>query len=157
MQGLATPGSSRFHARVINTASWRLHDRNGLTEAGEILVTESENENLCMAGQALVQSATAWDNEWADVTMGFSEASACFYSLAEEEQESCVKDLYTGVADELEDASTIQGCTSVGPPSSIPNLVEIQRLFLDLSSSEHKDLTFFRNAANAIGRLIDEI
>lgn len=112
--------------------------KNGLVVAGEVFLSSSAIHHE--AGQALIRAGQAWTTDWDDVTDAFADASRAFSRQG-----------YVVVAYELEDASTIEGCTSVGPPSSAPNLIAIKEQFETLDTEE------FREAARALSELIESL
>lgn len=117
-------------------------ERNGLVVAGELLADVSEN-----AGAALIRAGQAWTVDWSEVTEAFEVASQEFYKMVDTNK------LYESIAEELEDASTIEGCTSVGPPSSVPNLIAIKE-HLEAISNEGDGYDPTGKAAEALSDLI---
>lgn len=153
MQGLvivllSTTTSAWFMARspqVVPTSVRRFatfedqdESKNGLVVAGEVFLSSSAIHHE--AGGALIRAGQSWTTDWDDVTDAFADASRAFSRLG-----------YDLIAYELEDASTIEGCTSVGPPSSAPNLIAIKEQFETLDTEE------FREAARALSELIESL
>ena len=95
-----------------------------------------------MAGRAFLEAHKAWTVDWDDVTVAFLDASQHFHQISIYYDDSdatganSVNDigkLYESIAAELEDASTITGCLSVGPPSSVPNLEAVRGYLYELA------------------------
>ena len=118
---------------------------NGLVRAGELLSNVNEN-----AGDALIRAGQAWSVDWNDVTVALEDASQVFYTMKDDNL------LYESIAQELEDASTIEGCISIGPPSSAPNLIAIQD-HLEALADADEGATVFREAAEALNGLIAKL
>lgn len=118
--------------------------RNGLVVAGECLLDISSD-----AGGALIRAGRAWTVDWGDVTEELAEASQGFYKIVDRNRK------YESIAQELEDASTIEGCTSVGPPSAVPNLIAIKERLEEISEEGGGDSGPARKAAEALDGLIE--
>jgi hypothetical protein len=119
-------------------------ERNGLVVAGECLLDVSKS-----AGEALIRAGRAWAMDWDEVTEELAEASQDFYKIAVKNS------LYESIAQELEDASTIEGCTSVGPPSAVPNLIAIKEHLKEIAEEGGGDSVPARKAAEALHDLIE--
>jgi hypothetical protein len=119
-------------------------ERNGLVVAGECLVDISKD-----AGGALIRAGQAWTVDWGDVTEELAVASQGFYKIVDR---NC---RYESIAQELEDASTIEGCTSVGPPSAVPNLIAIKEHLEEIAEESGGDSGPARKAAEALDALIE--
>jgi hypothetical protein len=94
------------------------------------------------AGDALLQAHASWTVDWAEVTMALADAATSFSRISDQfsESNSAASDLYQKISLELEDASNISGCISIGPPSSVPNLEAIRDHLLELSELEDEDV-----------------
>ena len=77
---------------------------------------------LSDAADALTEIGEYWSESWEAVTYAAEEASVAFHSLSNLQQRTELAALYRGLASELRAISAIVGCTSIGPPSAVPNL-----------------------------------
>ena len=77
---------------------------------------------LADAADALKEIGEYWSESWEAVTYAAEEASVAFYSLSNLQERTELAALYRGLSGELKAISGIVGCTSVGPPSAVPNL-----------------------------------
>ena len=77
---------------------------------------------LSDGADALTEIGEYWSESWEAVTYAAEEASVAFHSLSNLQQRTELAALYKGVSSELRAISTIVGCTSIGPPSAVPNL-----------------------------------
>jgi hypothetical protein len=128
-----------------------------LTNIGAILQNRLDDH----VGKAFIQSGSAWlAKDWDGVTVALEEASL---AISHYLRESCASadaiQLWTLIAQELKDISTIEGCSSVGPPASIPNWVSIQAMLRRLAASDFSKSQdgWLEKAATEIDRLIDSI
>ena len=131
------------------------------------------------AAAAIRNVATTWDKalfgdgsdgecDWYDITVAMENAIPAFASSLS----SLSSSKYGGVmAEQFQDMSTIEGCMSIGPPSSIPNWIEIQTVFVKLAEQEqeqeqqqeeesdgddeNRSSTAFRQIANELEKLIE--
>jgi hypothetical protein len=118
--------------------------------------SEGGDTDLKSAGQALVRAGQAWTVDWSDVTCALEEASQALQQVA-----SSNSNLeWTEIADELYDASSIEGCTSIGPLAISPNLERIQELLMDLcqhcsdeSDDQRKEL--YDRASKALETILE--
>lgn len=111
--------------------------------SGEALLS-LEDDALQSPAQALIQAGNAWALDWEEVTFACSDAAEAFGKVTG----------YEKVAEDLQDLSLIGGCTSVGPPSSVPNLLDLQRHFKELAGETgNKE---FEHVADAFGELARE-
>jgi hypothetical protein len=157
--------STQFISRANPTAL------GTLKKAGDSFVSLStsldEPAASCFqsAGDALLQAHDSWTVDWTEVTMALADAATSFSRISDHlsESNSAASHLYQKIAQELEDASNISGCTSIGPPSSVPNLEAIRDYLLKLSELEDEDVhspaasTHLLEAFNSIARLIESI
>ena len=96
-------------------------------------------------GNHLIQAGQAWAaNGWDGTTVPLAEASEALQDY----QDKNDPQLWRDIALELEDVGSIEGCSSVGPPASIPNWIAIQELLSDAGEEE---------LASIVGRLVDSI
>lgn len=154
------------------------NDNNTVTEC-----TKEESALFHRVGQALVEAGTAWTEDWMETTIAMEEASAAFSDLsklirndADDDDDDDIQKptdstststtttsfssrIYRTIADEFADASTIGGCVSIGPPSSVPNLQVIRDCLNELSSncSSSSYSECFNEASNAIQDLVLEL
>ena len=77
---------------------------------------------LADAAEAIKEIGEYWSESWEAVTYAAEEASVAFYSLSNLQERTELAALYRGLSGELRQISAIVGCTSVGPPSAVPNL-----------------------------------
>jgi hypothetical protein len=145
-----------------------------LKKAGDSFVSLSKSldgepaaaSSFQSAGDALLQAHYSWTVDWSDVTMALEDAAVCFFRISDlfSEKNSATSELYQKIALELEDASNISCCISIGPPSSVPNLEAIRDHLLELSESEDENIhsptassAHLLEAYHAIKNLIDSI
>ena len=88
--------------------------KHPLVECSEIL-SSLNDESLAPPARALMEAGHAWTVDWEQVTFACADAANAF----------CKIDNFDKIAEQLQDLSDIGGCTSVGPASSVPNLVSI--------------------------------
>lgn len=102
-----------------------------LIQAGRYLSAAAESvgpQNLACphllrdAAEALTEIGQYWTESWEAVTYAAEEASAAFHALSRLQKRTELAALYSGSSNELRAISGIVGCTSVGPPSAVPNL-----------------------------------
>jgi hypothetical protein len=74
--------------------------------------------------------------------MALADAATSFSRISDQfsERNIVASDLYQKIAQELEDVSNISGCTSSGPPSSVPNMEAIRDYLLELSELKEEDI-----------------
>jgi hypothetical protein len=86
--------------------------------------SDSSNQSV---GDALFQAHASWNVDWTEVTMALADAVTSFSRMSDQfsESNSAASDFHQKISPELEDASNISGCMSVGPPSSARNLEAI--------------------------------
>ena len=96
-------------------------EANHLVAAGNYFKGIDEN-----VGNALCQAGIAWSSDWSQVAEALEEASTAFWDVLSKKNISpTLQTICRSVAQELEDISTIEGCSSIGPASSIPNWIAI--------------------------------
>ena len=110
--------------------------------SGEILLSLQDAAFVSPA-QALIQAGNAWASDWEEVTYACADAAEAFRNAG-----------YDRIADELHDISEIGGCTSVGPATSVPNLLELQVHFDQLA--EETGRVEFKVISKAFGELVQE-
>jgi hypothetical protein len=111
--------------------------------SGEALLS-LEDDALQTPAQALIQAGNAWTSDWEEVTFACADAAEAFEKVSG----------YEKVADDLQDLSLIGGCSSVGPPSSVPNLLDLQRHFKELAEKTGNEE--FECISDAFGELARE-
>lgn len=102
------------------------------------------DDHLTPAAQALIQAGNAWTTDWEEVTYACADAADVLQNV----------EGYEKVASALHDLSEIGGCTSVGPPSSVPNLLELQLYFKEMAKDIGNEE--FMTISDAFGDLADE-
>jgi hypothetical protein len=128
-----------------------------LNAIGSIFQEELDDESV---GKNFQQAGLAWaDKDWGGVTDSLGQAAVALSDYAEKTPAAASTDtpplLWQRIAQELQDISTIEGCSSVGPPASIPNWVAIQE---ELRSSIGDNELEWANSVNEeIDRLLDSI
>jgi len=159
--GLAHISKTRTTSKVpslsnIFSQSPETEDLDGLIGLGNAFLSladfHDDDLNIVATGESLVRAGQAWTIDWSEVTVSLSEASQALRKL------SPPIHAYTRIAEQLDDASTIEGCTSIGPMTVIPNLAEIQDIFFKLSqkheiSEEQRSL--YTLAGNALNKLLE--
>ena len=119
---------------------------------------ENTEALLQQAGGALIEAGMQWTQDWGDVTIAMEDAANAFSKLSDDPHNTQeLSDLYSRIADELYDASTIEGCLSIGPPSSVPNLEAIRDILNDFDDGNSDYNECIQQAANAIDALITEL
>jgi len=116
------------------------------------------------AGEALLEAHNAWTQEWDDVTVALRNASEFVYKISASRRHSPVHtnvgelefELYERIAGELQDASNISGCMSIGPPASVPNFEAVKSCLLELAQLEQDGMSDNENVASHSSRLLTE-
>lgn len=109
---------------------------NHLIAAGNYFKGIDEN-----VGKALCQAGIAWSSDWSQVAEALEEASRAFWDVLSKKNISpTLQSICRSVAQELEDISTIEGCSSIGPASSIPNWIAIHR-YLEEAAAAYEGAT----------------
>ena len=114
-----------------------------ITDEGKHLIAAGNyfkgiDENV---GKALCQAGIAWSSDWSQVAEALEEASRAFWDVLSKKNISpTLQSICRSVAQELEDISTIEGCSSIGPASSIPNWISIHR-YLEEAAAAYKGAT----------------
>ena len=94
---------------------------SSMIRAGNLLKGINED-----AGSAICRAASSWSRDWSKVAEALEEAAHAFWDISKKEDLSPkLQNICRSVAQELEDVSTIEGCTSIGPATSVPNWIEI--------------------------------
>lgn len=125
---------------------WSLQaaSKHAFCVAGEAMLMQDDDDALLQsAANSLIEAGNAWATDWEQVTFACADAAEAL-SIEGFEQ----------IADELRDISEIGGCSSVGPPSSVPNLEQLQRHFEEMATKSGKEE--FLQVASAFGDLISE-
>ena len=113
-----------------------------MSEAGRCLIRSADSlpqdgaaqagratPHLRDAGASLVRAGSHWSDSWDAVTLSLREASESISSAASAFGGGVGEEL-EAAASEMEDASNIGGCTSIGPAAAAPNLIEIGLHFM---------------------------
>lgn len=131
-----------------------------MMEAGEQMhLGFPDVPDMCLLGSSLSRAGEAWSTEWTDVTEELYDASKTMSKIATAETDPERNELYSLAAYELESIATIEGCISMGPPASVPNLIELRVIFSKIADSfeDPRSSESFRNAAVAIDGLVDDM
>lgn len=108
---------------------------NHLVAAGHCFKGIDEN-----VGHAMIKAGLAWTSDWSEVAEALEEASTAFWDvLSKKDISPTLQTICRSVAQELEDISTIEGCSSIGPATSIPNWIAIHR-YLEEAAAAYKGL-----------------
>jgi len=145
-----------------------------LIQAGQYLQVAAESVGpqslacphlLRDAADALTEIGQYWSESWEAVTYAAEEASAAFHALSRLQQRAELAALYSGSSSELKAISAIVGCSSVGPPSAVPNLEGLAKYLQDAamfveSEGECRDSRAFgkalSNASKSLRALAQE-
>jgi hypothetical protein len=79
-------------------------------------------------GHHFMEAGEAWSlGDWGGVTAALEQASTSLDKyITTLSSATPSEQMWRTIQQELEDISTIEGCSSVGPPASIPNWISIQ-------------------------------
>jgi len=145
-----------------------------LIQAGQYLQVAAESVGpqslacphlLRDAADALTEIGQYWSESWEAVTYAAEEASAAFHALSRLQERAELAALYSGSSSELKAISAIVGCSSVGPPSAVPNLEGLAKYLQDAamfveSEGECRDSRAFgkalSNASKSLRALAQE-
>ena len=124
---------------------------------------------LLQAGTHLVEAGESWTTDWDSVRNSMASASQAFYDIsnvfgsANIDESMPLGTLFENIGRELEDISSISGCTSVGPPCSVPNLLAVEEHLTAVSkilkknsvaaTDEHMMCTLFKEVAELFGEM----
>ena len=124
---------------------------------------------LLQAGTHLVEAGESWTTDWDSVRESMGSASQAFYDIsnvfgsANIDESMPLGTLFENIGRELEDISSISGCTSVGPPCSVPNLLAVEEHLTAVSkilkknsvaaTDEHMMCTLFKEVAELFGEM----
>ena len=124
---------------------------------------------LLQAGTHLVEAGESWTTDWDSVRDSMESASQAFYDIsnvfgsANIDESMPLGTLFENIGRELEDISSISGCTSVGPPCSVPNLLAVEEHLTAVSkilkknsvaaTDEHMMCTLFKEVAELFGEM----
>lgn len=81
------------------------------------------------AGDSLIDIGRSWSTSWESVTYAADEAAEMFYELSMLQEQPQLQKLYGASCGELKEIASISGCTSIGPPSAVPNLEALSQCF----------------------------
>eukprot|EP00539_Tryblionella_compressa_P007509 CAMPEP_0178774292 /NCGR_PEP_ID=MMETSP0744-20121128/23571_1 /TAXON_ID=913974 /ORGANISM="Nitzschia punctata, Strain CCMP561" /LENGTH=154 /DNA_ID=CAMNT_0020431173 /DNA_START=93 /DNA_END=556 /DNA_ORIENTATION=+ len=141
-----------------------------LISVGNLLVDQLDES----VGTAMIHAGEAWSSgDWEGVAESVERASIAAaldeYLSSDSDKNMTTKEeiLWQSIARELADMSTIEGCSSVGPPASIPNWISIQEYLManipadELNDSDedrsHDESILLKSICNEIESLIDSI
>ena len=89
-------------------------------------------------GSAMCRAGVAWSSDWSQVAEALDEASTAFWDVLSKKNISPkLQNICRSVAQELEDISTIEGCSSVGPVASVPNWITIHQ-YLEAAAAAYE-------------------
>ncbi|KAL7523968.1 hypothetical protein ACHAXR_000383 [Thalassiosira sp. AJA248-18] len=124
---------------------------------------------LLQAGTNLVSAGESWATDWDAVRDSMEHASTAFYDISDVFGSANIDEsmplgvLFESIGRELEDISSISGCSSVGPPCSVPNLLAVEEHLIEVSkilkknsvaaTDEHMMCTLFREVAGLFGEM----
>lgn len=117
--------------------------KHPLVECSEIL-SSLNDKSLVPPARALMEAGHAWAVDWEQVTFACADAANSFEKMEH----------FENIAEQLHDLSDIGGCTSVGPASSVPNLVQLQHEFHVLANKT--GVMEYKLVSDAFGQLADE-
>lgn len=123
------------------------------------------------AGRAVVRAGSAWlERDWDGVADALGEASKALSkqdkiggATTAPSDDYALRRMWQVMAREFQDISTIEGCSSVGPPASLPNWMSIQeelrRCAAEIMDGDggKEDARWMEAAATEIDRLMDSI
>jgi hypothetical protein len=128
----------------IHKNHWILSEsKHPLVVSAEILSSLGD-ESLASPARALEEAGHAWTVDWEQVTFACLDAANAFREIQN----------FEAIADQLQDLSEIGGCTSVGPASSVPNLLQLQREFHVLA--QETGMKEYKLVSDAIAELANE-
>lgn len=151
---LACPSRNECLHKGIKLQSLKKAGESFLAISDELATASEKDSKLEMsndierafglAGHAFIKAHEAWTYDWDDVTVEFLDASKQFYQISTcyQSHDKSLQILYENIARELEDASTITGCLSVGPPASVPNLEAVRDSLYEVANLS-KSVRFF--------------
>ncbi|CAB9514245.1 expressed unknown protein [Seminavis robusta] len=123
------------------SASSALDDVSNEEEEGNHLITAGHyfkgiDDDV---GNAMINAGKAWTTDWSLVAEALDEAASAFWdTLSKKNLPAGLQTICRSVAQELEDISTIEGCSSVGPASSLPNWIAIHG-YLESAAKAYED------------------
>jgi hypothetical protein len=90
-------------------------------------------------GSAMIHAGKAWTTDWSKVAEALDQAAHAFWdTLSKKNLPAGLQTICRSVAQELEDISTIEGCSSVGPATSLPNWIAIHG-YLESAAKAYED------------------
>jgi hypothetical protein len=90
-------------------------------------------------GNAMIHAGKAWTTDWSQVAEALDLAAHAFWdTLSKKNLPAGLQTICRSVAQELEDISTIEGCSSVGPATSLPNWIAIHG-YLESAAKAYED------------------
>ena len=132
---------------------------NHLITAGHYFKGIDEN-----VGNAMIRAGMAWTTDWSQVAEALDKAAHAFWdTLSKKNLPAGLQTICRSVAQELEDISTIEGCSAVGPATSLPNWIAIHGYLESAAkayqhSSEHQRIyNSLTNTSREIEHLIESI
>jgi len=101
-------------------------------------IDENVGNSMIRVGEAW-NSITTGNKEWSDVAEALEEVSTAFWDVLSKKGNipPTLASICRSVAQELEDISTIEGCSSIGPATSIPNWIAIHG-YLEAAAEAYK-------------------
>ena len=151
---------SRPRVTAEAESSFYVNDESGggshLVNAGQALVLAADAIGFSQshaiprllrdAGQSVTEIGQSWSLSWEAVTYAADDASSCFFALARLQEDQELNKLYSASASELLAMSGIVGCTSVGPPTALPNLIALSDSLRKIATvvkrvEDYKDIT----------------
>jgi hypothetical protein len=137
------------------------NDSHPLVQIGIIFKEEVDTK----VGNAIIRAGEFWSvGEWGGVTECLKEASTALRYYVVQNTEVATTEtfqLWQSIAQDLDDISTIEGCSSIGPAASIPNWISIEVSLERVSATgtleEEMDIEVLRNVAIEVNRLVTSI
>jgi hypothetical protein len=130
-------GPANKPIRTLRTSLSNDNDNNDISERkhplfqlAELIPVECQEASRCFESAAL-----AWESgeDWSAVAEALGETAQAF----QQDGNNCFSSFVSGVIiEELYDISTIEGCMSLGPATSIPNWMAIRDDFADTGHDE---------------------
>lgn len=95
---------------------------------------------LSDAGTSIAEIGEYWSESWEAVTYAAEDAYAHFHSLSQLQGNNHPKlaTMYSAIACELKQISSIVGCTSIGPLTAVPNLVSLSETLNEVAKYVEK-------------------
>lgn len=95
---------------------------------------------LSDAGTSIAEIGEYWSESWEAVTYAAEDAYTHFHSLSQLQGNNNPKlaTMYSAIACELKQISSIVGCTSIGPLTAVPNLVSLSETLNEVAKYVEK-------------------